>query len=258
VPLETVAPPFLERRNRIHEKTTGQGRRNLPMNVLSCVIADNSLALQKQYALALSRTRCFRLKETATTGMELEECLQRGNLHIVLLDIYLREWNGVDSLRQARALYPRIDWMILSGDDDPDIVRGCVCLGVFDYLIKPFPVERLERALHAYYQYHMGLTQRINPWKQKELDMVTSLRGGFPASLNDPPKGIQTKLLDRFRTFLACYIGTISASGAGEAIGVSRSTARRYLEYLVETGEATFEYDISDVGRPLKLYRLLK
>jgi response regulator of citrate/malate metabolism len=103
----------------------------------------------------------------------------------------------------------------------------------------------------------MGLTQRTNPWKQKDLDMVTSLRGNFPANLNDPPKGIQSKLLERFRTFMTCYTGTISASGAGEAIGVSRSTARRYLEHLVEMGEATFEYSISNVGRPLKLYRLL-
>jgi len=253
---ETAAPPFLERRNRIHDNDTGQVQGDLPMKVLSCAIADNSVALQRNYALALSRTRCFRLKETVTTGTELEECLQRGNLHLVLLDIYLKEWNGVDSLRRVRASYPRVDWMILSGDDDPDIVRGCVCLGVFDYLIKPFSIERLERALYAYYRYHMGLTQRTDPWKQKDLDMVTSLRGNFPAGLNELPKGIQTKLLNRFRTLLTCGTRTISASSAGEAIGVSRSTARRYLEYLVETGEATFEYDISNVGRPLKLYRL--
>ncbi|MGC9490602.1 MAG: hypothetical protein ACP5CD_05190 [Thermovirgaceae bacterium] len=81
----------MERRNEVHDNDAGQVQGGLPIKVLSCVIADNSLALQKQYALALSKTQYFRLKETVATGTELEECLERGNLHIVLLDIYLKE-----------------------------------------------------------------------------------------------------------------------------------------------------------------------
>jgi Response regulator of citrate/malate metabolism len=41
----------------------------------------------------------------------------------------------------------------------------------------------------------------------------------------------------------------------GSLLGVSRSTARRYLEYLAEKGEASVEFEVSDVGRPVKLYR---
>jgi len=248
---------LLERRNGVISGSSEQVKQNLLPEVLSCVIADTSLSLQKKYALTLSRTRHFRLRETVTTGAELEECLVRANIHIVLLDIYLKGWDGVDSLRKARIRYPRVDWMILSGDDDPDVVRGCVCLGVFDYLIKPFSVERLEHALNAYFQYHQGLTRRANPWRQKDLDMVTSLRGISPRALEDPPKGIQRKLLEKIRTCMRNNREALSASAVGETIGISRSTARRYLEYLLETGEATFEYDISSVGRPVKLYRLL-
>jgi response regulator of citrate/malate metabolism len=87
--------------------------------------------------------------------------------------------------------------------------------------------------------------------------MVTSLRGIFPRALEDPPKGIQRKLLEKIRTCMRNNREALSASAVGETIGISRSTARRYLEYLLETGEATFEYDISSVGRPVKLYRLL-
>ena len=255
---ETAPPPFLERRNDVIREGPEQARRSLSPEILSCAIADTSLALQRKYALALSRTSHFRLRETVTTGSELEKCLERGDVHLVLLDIYLRGWDGVDSLRKARVRYPRVDWMILSGDDDPDVVRGCICLGVFDYLIKPFSVERLERALNAYFQYHQGLTHRANPWRQKDLDMITSLRGSSTRVLEDPPKGIQRKLLEHIRICIKSNREAISASAFGESIGISRSTARRYLEYLVETGEATFEYDISSVGRPVKLYRLLE
>ena len=225
--------------------------------ILSCVIADHSLVLQNQYAVALSRTQNLRLRETVTSGLELEGCLARGNVHLVLLDIFLEGWGGLDSLRRARAKYPRVDWLILSSGVDPDIVRGCVCLGIFDYLIKPFSTVRLERALAAYYRYHQGLTKRTNPWRQKDLDVITGLRGGFSGGLEECPKGIQVKLLKRLRTCMAERGRCLSAHEAGSFTGVSRSTARRYLEYLVESGEASFEYEMSSVGRPLKLYKLI-
>ncbi len=227
------------------------------MMILSCVIADSSLELQSQYAVALSRTQNLHLKETVTTGGELEDCLKRANAHLVLLDIFLNGWGGLSSLRQARIKYPRIDWLVLSSGDDPDVVRGCICLGVFDYLIRPFSTERLERALSAYYQYYQGLTQRTNPWRQKELDLITGLKGRFFSGLDEYPKGIQVKLLERLRACMEERDKAMSASTAGSYVGISRSTARRYLEYLVERRQATVEYDISSVGRPVKLYRLI-
>jgi hypothetical protein len=54
------------------------------MMILSCVIADSSLELRASYAVALSRTQNLRLKETVTTGGELEDCLKRANAHLVL------------------------------------------------------------------------------------------------------------------------------------------------------------------------------
>ncbi len=224
--------------------------------ILSCVIADDSLALQKKYAVALTMARNFRLREVVSSGPELESCLDRGSVQLVLLDIYLKGWNGLNSLRLLRIRHPRVDWLVLSHGADTDTVRGCICLGVFDYLIKPFSIDRLEKALDAYHQYHQGLTQRTNPWHQKDLDMIFSLRGRFSGSQDEVPKGIQSKLLDRLRVCMTGGADTLSAAQAGSALGISRSTARRYMEYLVENGEATVEYEISNVGRPAKLYRM--
>lgn len=225
--------------------------------ILSCVIADSSLDRQNQYAVALSRSQNLRLRETVTSGRELEDCLQRGNVHLVLLDIFIEGWDGLNSLREARTRFPSIDWLILSNGVDPDIVRGCICLGVFDYLIKPFSTDRLERALVTYYQYHQGLTQRTNPWRQKDLDQITGLRGRSHDGFEEYPKGIQVKLMERLHSCMAESGKALSASTAASLVGVSRSTARRYLEYLAASGQASFEYDISSVGRPEKLYRLI-
>jgi response regulator of citrate/malate metabolism len=47
-----------------------------------------------------------------------------------------------------------------------------------------------------------------------------------------------------------------SSAEVGCALGISRSNRPRYLEYLAEKGEASVEYEVSDVGRPIKLYRV--
>jgi response regulator of citrate/malate metabolism len=224
--------------------------------LLSSVIADDSLKLQERYAAALGRAKGFRLREIVSSGPELDDCLLRGGIHLVLLDLYLDGWNGLESLRQARIRHPRVDWLILSRGGDPDIVRGCICLGAFDYLIKPFPTERLEMALSAYYQYHEGLTQRTNPWQQDDLDRVTGLRGHFAGKGNEVPKGLQSKILHQVRACLGENARPRSSAEMGAMLGISRSTARRYLEHLAEKGEAAVEYEVSDVGRPVKLYRL--
>ena len=48
----------------------------------------------------------------------------------------------------------------------------------------------------------------------------------------------------------------LSAEQVGEAIGSSRTTARRYLEYLVGTQELVADVHYGSVGRPERQYRL--
>jgi len=46
----------------------------------------------------------------------------------------------------------------------------------------------------------------------------------------------------------------LSAEEAGERIGASRSTARRYLEYMITTGELRADLIYGSVGRPERRY----
>jgi response regulator of citrate/malate metabolism len=45
-----------------------------------------------------------------------------------------------------------------------------------------------------------------------------------------------------------------SAEEVGELIGASRSTARRYLEYMTTTGEVYADVVYGSVGRPERHY----
>jgi len=68
------------------------------------------------------------------------------------------------------------------------------------------------------------------------------------------PKGIDALTLDKIRAVMAKG-SHLSAEDVGGAIGASRTTARRYLEYLVGTEELSAEVTYGSVGRPERRYR---
>lgn len=69
------------------------------------------------------------------------------------------------------------------------------------------------------------------------------------------PKGLSAETLERVVTALG-ENPDASASEIGEALSVSRVSARRYLEHLASTGRAIRTLDYSTKGRPGSRYRL--
>ncbi|MEJ1088540.1 PAS domain-containing protein [Microbacterium sp. Mu-80] len=69
------------------------------------------------------------------------------------------------------------------------------------------------------------------------------------------PKGLSGETLERVVTALA-EMPDASATEVGEALSVSRVSARRYLEHLASTGRAIRSLDYATKGRPGSRYRL--
>jgi response regulator of citrate/malate metabolism len=49
--------------------------------------------------------------------------------------------------------------------------------------------------------------------------------------------------------------GTLSATEVAEVVGISRVSARRYLEYFVTVGQADVRLRYGTTGRPERRYR---
>ncbi|MDO5562816.1 MAG: HTH domain-containing protein, partial [Synergistaceae bacterium] len=63
--------------------------------------------------------------------------------------------------------------------------------------------------------------------------------------------------LDVIENFLKDNYDNYSSQEIAEVLGVSGSTARRYLEFLLLSGRVTAEYAYRKVGRPEKRYRIV-
>lgn len=222
-----------------------------PLNVL---IAEPDAMLSALYREIVSDFQGYLFAGFAGDGAALRSQLARLPVHIVLLDILLPGFGGLDEFHGLRADFPRTDFIILSSEKAPDVVRGTICSGAFDYLIKPFEWERFRRALRAYEEYHHGLAGRKRPWRQEDIDRVTGFRNQASEREIDIPKGFQETLVHRITNLLSDSCLSLSAAEAGRMLGMSRSSARRYLEYLAEEGKISVQYEYSQVGRPRKLY----
>lgn len=222
-----------------------------PLNIL---IAEPDMMLRTLYRKTVSEVPGYVFAGYADNGDALHSIVACTAVNVVLLDILLPRFGSLEGFRAMRAEFPRTDFIILSSEKAPDVVRGTICSGAFDYLIKPFEWERFERALAAYSEYHRSLVDRKRPWKQEDIDRLPGFRKQLPENSQPTPKGFQETLLNRLFNLLRESEHPLSASESGRMLGISRSSARRYLEYLADEGEISVRYEFTQIGRPRKLY----
>lgn len=229
------------------------------MRTLKVVIADTDVLLQRLYSDLVSEEREYTVTECAANGPQLFEILRRADTNLVLLDVYLQDFDAMSEIEALRREFPRTDYIVLSSGEDPELVCKALCQGVFEYLVKPFSFERLRTSLRNYAAYYRGLTGRVRPWQQEDLDTLVSMKSPDPAwsGLRPIPKGLQPQYLDTVEEFLKNNSDTYSSQEIAETLGVSRSTSRRYLEFLLACGRVTAEYAYKKVGRPEKRYRIV-
>lgn len=87
--------------------------------------------------------------EHFSNGLKAKEYLESSHYDLVLLDIMLPGYNGLDLCRELRQLRPTIPIMLLTSlDSEADRVVGLE-LGADDYLTKPFSMRECQARIKA-------------------------------------------------------------------------------------------------------------
>lgn len=171
---------------------------------------------------------------------------------LVLLDMNLPDGHGLDVVRRMRAQGVLADVVAVTSARELDTVRAAVSLGVVQYLLKPFVFASLRERLEAYADYHRATHAEDPVASQGDVDRVLAgvHRGGHAALPKGLAEDVWAKVLHAVRR-----AGAASSGEVAEAVGVSRVTARRYLEHLADTGLATRHSRHAGTGRPEVEYR---
>jgi response regulator of citrate/malate metabolism len=220
--------------------------------IRTLIIEDDAMtaSIHRSY---VERVPGFDVVGEAYTGRDALDVVRRLRPDLVLLDIYLPDISGLEVLRRLREPgAPHVDVVAVTAAKDVETLRTAIHGGVIHYLVKPFFFDTLRERLEAYAALRGRLDRLRNP-DQNDIDHVFSLlRTQGRQSL---PKGISALTLERVSEALSRAAGEVTATQVAETAGISRGTARRYLEYLAAIGAIQLSLRYGVTGRPEHLYR---
>ena len=175
-----------------------------------------------------------------------------------MLDVRFPTGNGLDLLRQLRAKNYATDVILVTAAKEVETLKEAMRGGVFYYIVKPLIFERLQEVLESYAD-HLSKIKNLDSLGQDDVDTLLPQRSqSGPAETKFSgrlPKGIDAITLKKVDTVFEQQGQLLSAEEVGSQIGASRTTARRYLEYMVSEGILSAEISYGTVGRPERRYQ---
>ena len=84
----------------------------------------------------------------ALGGLEGLSKLEKHRPDVILMDVRMPDMDGITVLRRIREVSPWVGVLMMSGNTDTDAAKETLQLGAFDYVLKPFDLDYLDRAVH--------------------------------------------------------------------------------------------------------------
>lgn len=219
--------------------------------MLKVAIAEDDFRIASIHEDFLSLANGIEVVFKALNAEETLAQLKQYPVDLMLLDIYMPDQLGIDIIEKLKAIQPDLGIIIISAGTDKHLVQQTLQKGVFDYIIKPVSMERFLETIEKFKQFKEEL-ERKEEVDQAFLDQYFG-RARVPEQGREMPKGIDPLTLKKVVNILKKYDG-ISAETMGEEMGASRTTARRYLEYLISIDACYAELEYGIVGRPERKY----
>ncbi|RCG24318.1 response regulator [Streptomyces diacarni] len=262
--------------------------------MIRVLVVDDDFMVARLHSTLVSRVPGFEVSGVAHSGAQAQSLVRELAPDLVLLDLYLPDVSGLEVLRRLRgdgAPGGGPDVLVITAARDAASVRAARHGGAVQYVVKPFEGRLLVERLERYARDRREFEELASPG-QDELDRVftgagtgapqrtpapvrppTPAPGAVGAGVPSPqgevpaggalatrrgplPKGLteQTSALVRATLDASCAQAGLSASECARHSGLSRVSARRYLEHFVATGTARVTLRYGTTGRPERRY----
>lgn len=223
--------------------------------MIATLIVEDDALVAEVHASYVERVPGFEVVGVAHRATEALELLTSRPVDLVLLDFHLPDAQGLELLRLLRARTARpIDVIAVTAARDQESIRRAIAQGVVQYLVKPFAFATFADKLERYAAYR-DQAERAPQAEQADVDaLLGTLRGSV--SQRSLPKGLNATTLEHVRNVLSDTAGEpLTAAEVAGRCGLSRVTARRYLEHLAIDGTVQLSMRYGGTGRPEHLYQ---
>ena len=223
--------------------------------MIRVLVVDDDYRVADLHCAYVERVAGFEVAGRAHSGGAALASVDQLQPDLVLLDIYLPDITGLEVLRRLREEeHQPVDVIAITAARDVESLRAAMRGGVVHYLIKPFLFPTFEEKLLSYAAAH----ERMRRLAQAEQGDVDRIFGALRSARNEPlPKGLSDATLEVIVQVLARSQSGLAAAAVADAAGVSRVTARRYLDHLCQLGKAEVTMRYGGPGRPEHRYHLM-
>jgi response regulator of citrate/malate metabolism len=217
--------------------------------MITVLVVDDDFMVARIHRGFVDRVEGFEVVGTANSGAQALDELKRLQPDLILLDLYLPDVFGLDLIAKLRAEKPDCDILVITAAREADAVRGAVRQGVVNYLLKPFGFEDLRSRLEEYARRRASVPETVT--SQADVDRVLATERPAVSRL---PKGLSQETADLVVAALRAADRNLSAAECAEKVGISRVSARRYLEYFCTRGQVEVALRYGTTGRPERRY----
>ncbi|MFF5794032.1 response regulator [Paeniglutamicibacter sp. NPDC012692] len=245
------------------------------MSPIRTVIIDDDPAVAGVHHGFLMAHGAFEVVGTAHTGGQGLEMIRSLRPDLLLLDIHLPDFSGLDVLSRARADAggDLLDVFAITAARELATVRGALAGGVIEYLVKPFGSAEFRSRLDNYVANRSALLKLGDSERGLDQQSIDRLRSTVPrtntgqprvqspaaaqagaSAAVQPPKGLSRTTLDAVTELLRVPGADYSAAELAAELGLARVSARRYLEFLVSVSKAKLTPKYGSAGRPENRY----
>lgn len=222
---------------------------------IKAIIAEDDFRVASIHEKFLKNFEEIEVVGKALNAKQTMEMLEESNPDLILLDVYMPDQLGTDLLPLIRQNHPNVDIIMITAATEKSLFIMALHYGVENYLIKPVEMKRFNEVIEEYLK-KSSLLQSTQELDQGFVDHIFKTGVSSPNLSTVPllPKGIDEITLTKVMEVLETTEVGLSAEQVSLQIGASRTTARRYLEYLISVNQCKAEVVYGVVGRPERRY----
>jgi len=188
-----------------------------------------------------------------------KEVILSGKPDLILLDVFFPQGKGTDLLKWIRVENIKCDAILITADRNTETVEESFRYGAVDYLVKPFMFSRFKEAL-LQFKSRKNSFENFDSMEQKNIDKYTIKEKKrvmeYDVNIGDI-KGFNQYTYEKVIVGISdMKDNPFTSEEIANNIGVSRITARRYLDYLEKEKKLVVDMEYGKVGRPKNKYRI--
>lgn len=198
------------------------------------ILADDHAIIREGLRVLLEMHEGIKVVGVATSGREATQLVEAHKPDVAVMDISMPELNGIEAVKQMRALHPRLQVVILSIHATKPYVFRALQAGALGYLIKETAGPDVVDAVHAVHRGERFLSPRIadllmddlllkledeteqnplNALSQREREILQLVAEGKTSQEIAGMLSIASKSVDTYRSRLMQKIGVTDMAG---------------------------------------------